>query len=98
MTTKVDYINDIHVHVEAAKLTQGEAAALFQVSRQTLYNWREGGNVNNKFLYRTAVRMANYIKLAVDKEKLPLATDIPKDERMVHINAILREMAATKPT
>lgn len=98
MTTKVDYINEIDVHVQAAKLTQGEAAALFQVSRQTLYNWREGGNVNNKFLYRTAVRMANYIKLAVDKEKLPLASNVPKEQRMTQINSILREMATLKPT
>ena len=92
MSTKVDYKNDIDVHVQAASLTQEEAASLFQVSRQTLYNWRGGGNVNNMFLYRTAKRIAGLIEKAVAAEKLPLPDSVPRDQRLTQVNSILRGM------
>jgi DNA-binding XRE family transcriptional regulator len=65
-----------------------EIAELMSVSRQTLYNWKDGEPTNSLIANR-ASKMLNVLKKAVRLGYLPIKADIPKHLRIGKIKQAL---------
>lgn len=79
--------------IERADLRKAEAAKLFQVSRQTIYNWENGNPITDKFRYSVVLRICGLLNEAVRQRLLPLRPDIRGAERLP---AIRRAIQAVK--
>ena len=88
MAVNVDF-KRIDDAVKKAGLSVNEAAALFHVSRPTLYNWRSGRGTNNAFVLNTIMRIVGLLETAVDRGELPLGKDVEFKNRLPQIQKIL---------
>jgi len=88
---QVKYIFDVF---KKAGISMVDAAELTSVSRESLYRWRSGNNITDKFrlnfVYANAVRLGKAVQL----KKLPLKNKLKKDQRILVLRGIIKEMSS----
>jgi hypothetical protein len=77
-----------------AGVSVSEAAAIFRVSRPTIYHWCSGSPPTQKVLYGNAVRLITAMDAAVKDKSLPVV-DVEKRMRVNTIAAVLRKYLNT---
>ncbi len=77
---------------DEAGINYTEAAKLCHVTRQTLYNWKNGKPVANEFLYKTACFMADLAEKATVAGLLPLDPEVSVESRVDEIKKVLQKV------
>lgn len=85
-SVNVDLLNKA---IDGADLRQSEAAELFQITRQTLYNWRQDNKGTSDFLVNRAEKMCEAILSAIAAGRLPLPLETAPSERMKLIKSAM---------
>ena len=85
--------------VRDSGFSKGELGVLYGVSRQTIYNWIEGGGPTQPFVVRHAEVTTAGVLRALAVGVLPLPPAISKKQRVKRLNAMVQALhVLAKPT
>jgi hypothetical protein len=88
---KIEYIFKA---VDVAKISLTDFSRLTGISRETLYRWKDGRNITDKLRLDLAYTVATRMEKACRLGKLPLTDRLEKEQRVVVLRKIIREMAS----
>jgi hypothetical protein len=88
---KLDYIFNA---VDISEVSLTDFCRLTGISRETLYRWKNGGNVTDKLRLDLAYTVATRMEKACRLGNLPLTDRLKKEQRLVVLRKIIREMAS----
>lgn len=89
-----DKINYIFKAVETSNIFLTDFGRLTGISRETLYRWKDGGNITDKLRLDLAYTVATRIEKACRLGKLPLTDKLKKVQRVVVLRQIIKSMAS----
>jgi predicted DNA-binding protein YlxM (UPF0122 family) len=78
--------------LEDSGLSKGEVAILYGVSRQTIYNWIDGGEPTQSFIVRYAAATTKGIKSACRANLLPFPAVLTPFQRKKRLNAMVQHL------
>ncbi|UCE98731.1 MAG: hypothetical protein JSV82_05945, partial [Planctomycetota bacterium] len=84
-------VKDIFPILEKAKISLVDFQTLTDISRTTLYNWKDGKPATDRLRVNFALTMAARVEKALDHKKLPLKNKLKKDERIAALRRIIKE-------
>lgn len=82
--------------IERSGLTKSELALLYDTTRQTIYNWINGGEPSNRLLVRFYNKVSTGLGKAIVRKLLPYNVNISKEERKQRVGAMLKILHAQK--
>lgn len=83
--------------VSESGLTKSELAYLYGVSRQTIYDWMEGGHARKpSYTVRIAKTITKALLNAVDRKLLPLPP-MTRDARKHRVELMWKKLQGFKP-
>lgn len=83
--------------LERAEITVQNAAALFMVTPQTIFNWKKGRIPNNQQIKARTEKMSDAIELALEQGLLPLnKKEFKRFERLRGIQVALSQVLTSQ--
>lgn len=82
--------------VERSGLTKPELALLYDTTRQTIYNWIDGGESSNRMLVRFYNKVSIGLVKAINRKVLPYSVNTSKEERKVRVETMRKILHAQK--
>ena len=82
--------------VERSGLTKPELATLYDTTRQTIYNWIDGGEPTNRMLVHFYNRVSTGLVKATARKLLPYHVNVTKEERKHRIDSMLKILHAQR--
>jgi hypothetical protein len=80
-------------------LSKGEAAVLYGVTRQTIYNWIDGGEPTQSFIVTHAAATTKGVANAMRAKLLPFPASLTIPQRRKRLNAMVQQLhILAKPT
>lgn len=73
-------------------LSKGEVGVLYGVSRQTIYNWIDGGVPTQSFIVTHAAATTKGIKSAITAHLLPFPATLTVAQRRKRLNAMVQQL------
>ena len=95
MTTK-EKVERIFRSIERAEISIADVQRLTSVSRETLYRWKDGGNIKDFLRLNIMMKFASLLETAVSEGKLPLQNPMKTDERIKLLRKIIANAATKK--
>lgn len=86
---KVEFIFKV---LKEAEVSITDFSRVTEISRETLYRWKNGGNITDMLRLKTAYNRAVYIERGRLSEKLPLPSRMKQKERITLLLKIMQEM------
>ena len=77
--------------VERTKVSMIDMARITNVSRTTMYRWRDGENITDEFRLNYVYQISLRMNKAYQIGKLPLKNKFKKDERIKVLKQIISE-------
>lgn len=73
-------------------LSKAELALLYGVTRQTIYNWINGGEPTQGFVLKHAEEMTRILNAMLDKQLLPFSKALTKERRIERLKKVLTQV------
>lgn len=73
-------------------LSKGEVGILYGVSRQTIYNWIDGGEPTQSFIVTHAAATTKGVKSAINAHLLPFPALLTIAQRRKRLNAMVQQL------
>jgi len=95
MTTK-EKVEQIFKSIERAEISMVDVQRLTSISRETLYKWKDGGNIKDFLRLSIMTKFASLLETAVSAGVLPLQNPMKTDERVKFLRKIIADAATKK--
>jgi DNA-binding XRE family transcriptional regulator len=82
--------------VAQSRLTKQELAKLYRTTRQTIYNWMNGGEPSNVLLLEVYNKISTGLLKAITKRLLPFDINLSKEERNKRVDVMFKTLHAHK--
>jgi len=95
MTTK-EKVEKIFQSIERAEIGMVDVQRLTSISRETLYKWKDGGNIKDFLRLNIMTRFASLLEIGCGAGVLPLQNPLKTDERIKLLRKIIAAAAVKK--
>jgi len=95
MTTK-EKVEKIFQSIERAEISMVDVQRLTSISRETLYKWKDGGNIKDFLRLGIMTKFASLLETACTTRDLPLQNPLKTDERIKLLRKIIANAATKK--
>jgi len=95
MTTK-EKVKKIFQAIERAEISMVDVQRLTSISRETLYKWKDGGNIKDFLRLNIMTRFASLLEVGCGAGVLPLQNPMKTDERIKLLRKIIANAATKK--
>jgi len=95
VTTK-EKVEKIFQAIERADISMVDVQRLTSISRETLYKWKDGGNIKDFLRLGIMLKFAALIDAACDAGMLPLQNSLKVGARVALIRKIIANAATKK--
>ena len=88
---KVVFVFDV---LDKAGVRMTDFARVTRITRETLYRWKNGGNITDELRRDIAYTYALRLEKAVAAGRLPFTDTLKKEQRVVTLRKIIADMAS----